>query len=148
IRQPTEGGDYANAIKMAETELKAVEDEPAFKNPESHGEVAALLPQIAQGAANSAEKANPISDDATKFTDVANQAVALYNNASYVPKSQRDEAKLANIQDTLDRADHRKKTQLALAQGLKAIQEAVAAGKPVDAYATHRKLLEDHPELV
>jgi outer membrane protein assembly factor BamB len=147
IRQQTEGGDYPSAIKVAEEELKAVEDEPAFKDI-ARGELAALLPQIAQGAATSAEKANPVSDDANKFTDVANKAVALYNNGAYVPKAQRDEAKLANIQDTLDRADRRKKTQLALAQGLKAMQDAVAAGKPVDAYAAHRKLLQVHPELV
>ena len=117
--------------------MKAVEDEEAFKD--AHGEIAALLPQIAQGAANAAEKANPTSEEATKFADVATQAVALYNNAAYVPKSQRDEAKLANIQDTLDRAARRQKSHIALSDGLKAMQQAVAAGKPVDAYAAHMK---------
>lgn len=145
IRQPTEAGDFAAAATMAENELKAVEDEEAFKD--THGEIAALLPQIAQGAANSAEKANPTSEDATKFANVATQAVALYNNAAYVPKSQRDEAKLADIQDTLDRAARRQKSHIALSDGLKAMQQAVAAGKPDDAYAAHRKLLIEHPEL-
>ncbi len=145
IRQPTESGDYATAITTAASELKAVEDEEAFND--AHGEIAALLPQIAVGAANAAEKANPTSDDAKKFTDVANQAVALYNNAAYVPKSLRDEAKLANVQDTLDRAASRQRTHLALATGLKAMQDAVAAGKPVVAYAAHMKLLKEHPEL-
>jgi len=146
IRQPTEAADFPAAATMAENELKAVEDEEAFKD--AHGEIAALLPQIAQGAANAAEKANPTSEDATKFAGVASQAVALYNNAAYVPKSMRDEAKLANIQDTLDRAARRLKSHIALSDGLKAMEQAVAAGKPVDAYAAHRKLLIEHPELI
>jgi outer membrane protein assembly factor BamB len=146
IRQPTEANDFPAAATMAENELKAVEDEEAFKD--AHGEIAALLPQIAQGAANAAEKANPTSEDATKFAGVAAQAVALYNNAAYVPKSMRDEAKLANIQDTLDRAARRQKSHIALSDGLKAMEQAVAAGKPVDAYAAHRKLLIEHPELI
>ena len=75
------------------------------------------------------------------------KALELYNNASYVPKSLRDEAKLATIQDTLDRADRRQQTLRALADGIKAIDDAVAAGKPVGAYAAHAKLLKEHPEL-
>jgi outer membrane protein assembly factor BamB len=146
IRQPTEAGDFPTAVTVAENELKAVEDEEAFKD--THGEIAALLPQIAQGAAGAAEKANPTSEEATKFAGIATQAVALYNNAAYVPKSMRDEAKLANIQDTLDRAARRQKSHIALSDGLKAMQQAVAAGKPVDAYAAHRKLLIEHPELI
>ncbi len=146
IRQPTEAGDFATAVSTAETELKAVEDEPAFKD--AHGEIAALLPQIAVGAATAAEKAIPTSEDATKFTEVTDKAVALYNNAAYVPKSQRDEAKLANIQDTLDRVARRQKTHAALSEGLKAMQQALAARKPVNAYAIHMKLLKEHPELI
>ena len=146
IRQQTEAGDFANAANTAETELKEVEDEDAFKD--AHGEIAALLPQIAIGAAAAAEKSDPTSGDATNLTDVTNKAVALYNNPAYVPKSQRDEAKLANIQDTLDRVARKQRTHVALAEGLKAMREAAAANKPVDAYAAHMKLLREHPELI
>ncbi len=146
IRQQTEGGDFAAAADTAETELKAVEDEDAFRD--AHGEIAALLPQIAIGAANAAEKADPTSPAAEKLTEVTNKAVALYNNTTYVPKSQRDEAKLVNIQDMLDRVARRQKTHIALSDGLKAIDEAIAANKPIDAYAAHRKLLREHPELI
>lgn len=145
IRQPTEAGDFPAAIAAATTELKAVEDEDAFKD--AHGDIAALLPQIAQGAATAAEKANPTSDEAKKFVDIANQAVALYNNAGYVPKTLRDEGKLSNIQDTLDRVARRQQTHLALTAGLQAMHDAVVAGKPVAAYAAYRKLLQEHPEL-
>ncbi|HVT29503.1 MAG TPA: PQQ-binding-like beta-propeller repeat protein [Lacipirellulaceae bacterium] len=146
IRQPTEAGDYPAAIAAAEKELKAVEDEPAFSDA-GHGELAALLPQIAQGAATAAEEAKPTSDDANKLVDVAKQAIALCNNASYVPKTLRDEAKLTNVQDTLDRVARRQRTHLALSEGLKSIEQAIAAGKPVAAYSAHRKLLREHPEL-
>ncbi len=147
IRQPTESKDFAAAVISAENELKAVEDEKAFKELDVHGELAALLPQIAQGLADQADKANPTSDDAKKFSDLAGQAIALYNNAAYVPKSLRDEAKLASVQDTLDHAVRRKLSQLALGEGLKAMLQAVADGKPIAAYTVHRKLLKEHPEL-
>ena len=145
IRQPTEGGDFAGAINAATNELKAVEDEESFKD--EYGEIAALLPQIAVGAATNAEKADPTSEDSKKFVDIANQAVALYNNAAYVPKSLRDEAKLANISDTLERVARRQQTHLALDAGLKAMAQAIADKKPVAAYAAHLKLVKEHPEL-
>ncbi len=145
IRQPTEAKDFAAALTAAETELKSVEDEESFND--AHGDLAALLPQIALGLANAAEKANPTSEDAKKFAGLANQALELCNNVAYIPKSLRDEGKLANVKDTLDRVARQQQTQLALAAGLKAIAQAGADSKPIVAYTVHMKLLKDHPEL-
>lgn len=147
IRMPAEGNDFPGALTAAENELKAVEDEDAFKDADVKGDIAALLPQIAQGLATAAEKADPTSDDAKKFTELSNKALALCNNAAYIPKSLRVEEKFNQVQDTLDRAARRQQSQLALAEGLKAIEQAAADKKPVAAYAAHMKLLKEHPEL-
>ena len=64
-----------------------------------------------------------------------------------MPKPLRDEAKLANVRDTLERVERRQQSQSALAEGVKAMQQAVADGKPIASYAAHMKLLKEHPEL-
>ncbi len=85
IRQPTEAGDFEHALEAVEKETKAVEDEPAFND--SHEDLAALIPQIADGLAKQAEKAPPTSDDSKKYVSLANKALELCNNSSYVPKT-------------------------------------------------------------
>ncbi len=145
IRQATEAHDYEQALSIAQTELKSVEDEPAFDS--AHEESAALLPQIADGLAKQAEQAPPTSDDSKKFVDLANKALELCSNVTYIPKTIRDETKLANVRDTLVRVERRQQSQLALADGIKAMESAIAAGKPIDSYAAQMKLLQEHPEL-
>ena len=109
IRQATESHEFAQALATAQTELKAIEDEPAFDN--AHEEAAALLPQIAEGLAKQAEQAPPTSDDSKKLVDLSNQALELCNNVAYVPKTLRDETRLANVRDTLERVERRQKSQ-------------------------------------
>ena len=145
IRQATESHDFEQALSIAQTELKSVEDEPAFDS--AHEESAALLPQIADGLAKQAEQAPPTSDDSKKFVDLANKALELCSNVTYIPKTIRDETKLANVRDTLVRVERRQESQLALADGIKAMESAIAAGKPIDSYAAQMKLLQEHPEL-
>jgi outer membrane protein assembly factor BamB len=145
IRQPAEAPDFERALSAAENETKAVEDEAAFN--EAHEELAALLPQIAEGLAKQAEDAAPTSEDSKKFVGLAKKALELCSNTSFLPKSLRDEGKLTAVRDTLDRAERRQYSQHALADGLKAMEEAVTAGKPMDAYAAHTKLTKEHPEL-
>ena len=76
---------------------------------------------------------------------LANKALELCNNASYVPKTLRDEAKLTNVRDALERVERRQQSQFALAEGLKAMEQAIADGKPIESYAAHMKLLQGAP---
>ena len=145
IRQATEGGDFTQALSTTESEVKAIEDEEAFND--SHEELASLIPQIAQGLAKQAEQAPPTSEDSKKYVESAQKALELCNNVSYVPKGMRDENKLAAIRDTLDRVQRRQQSQFALANGLKAMEKAVADGKPMEAYAAQMTLVQEHPEL-
>ncbi len=145
IRQATDSHEFAPALATAQTELKAIEDEPAFDN--AHKEAAALLPQIAEGLAKQAEQSPPTSDGAKKLVELSNQALELCNNVAYVPKTLRDETRLANVRDALERIELRQKSQFALDECIKTMEEAVAAAKPMDAYAAYAKLLSEHPEL-
>lgn len=145
IRQAAEANEFPQALELAQSEMKAIEDEPAFET--ARPEVADLIPKIAEGLAKRAEQAPPLSDDAKKFVDLANKSLELWNNTTYLPKEMRDEARLANVRDTLERVARRQQSQLALTDGLKAIDQALAANKPIESYAAHFKLLTDHPEL-
>ncbi len=145
IRQAAEANEYSQALELAQTELKAIEDEPAFET--ARPEVADLVPKIAEGLAKKAEQAPPLSDDTKKFVELANRSIELWNNTTYLPKEMRDEARLANIRDTLERVARRQQSQLALTDGLKVMDQALAANKPMESYAAHFKLLTEHPEL-
>lgn len=145
IRQAAESREYAQALTIAETELKAIEDEPAFESGQE--EIAALLPQIAEGLAQQAEKAAPTSDDSKKLVELANKALELCDNAKYLPKTFRDETRLTNVREALERVARRQQSQFALADGLKGMDQALAVGKLMEAYAAHKKLLTEHPEL-
>ena len=99
IRQATEANEFAQALTIAETELKAIEDEPAFDN--SHEESAALLPANRRRPGQASRTAPPTSDDSKKLVDLANKALELCNNVAYVPKTLRDETQLANVREAL-----------------------------------------------
>src|SRR4029079_16012894 len=62
-------------------------------------------------------------------------------------KTLRDETRLANVREALERIALRQKSQVALDECIKTMEAAVAAAKPMDAYAAYAKLLSDHPEL-
>jgi outer membrane protein assembly factor BamB len=145
IRQATEAANYSTALEVAQRELEAIEDEEEFD--EAHGELAALLPQIAAGLATQAEQAEAGTTEAGLFVEQANKAVALSSNVSYIPKSMRDEAKIAAVRETLQRVDRRQHTQHALVEGLAAIKQAAEGNKTAEAYLAHAKLLAEHPEL-
>ncbi|MCC7476357.1 MAG: PQQ-binding-like beta-propeller repeat protein [Pirellulales bacterium] len=145
IRQAAEAKEFAQALATAEAELKEIEDEPAFE--EGRAECASLIPAIAEGLAHQAEQAAPTSDESKKCLELAGKALEMGDNANYVPKALRDETRLTTIRDTLDRVERRQQSQSSLAAGLVAMEKAIADEKPIEAYAAHARLLQEHPEL-
>jgi outer membrane protein assembly factor BamB len=145
VRQPTESGDFEEALSRAETELKKIEDNKKFE--EAHGELAALLPQIAMGLAQQTEKAEPGSPDAAKSAELANKALELCSNVTYIPKTLRDEAKLTAVRDTLQLVERRNQTKAALDATLQQMQEGLAASDTTKSYKAYRDLLQTHRDL-
>lgn len=145
VRQPTEAGDFEQALDLADDQLKQIEDLDEFK--EMQGEVAALLPQIAKGLADQTEKAAPGSAEVAKFTDLTNKALELTNNTTYLPKPLRDEGKLTAIRGTLELVERRNATKKALDDTLKAMEDALAADDTNKAYAAYAQLLRTHHDL-
>jgi outer membrane protein assembly factor BamB len=145
IRQLMEGGDFEQALSRAEIDLKTIEDNKKFE--ESHGELAALLPQIAMGLAKQTEGAEPASPEAAKSAELANKALELCSNVTYIPKTLRDESKLTEVRDTLQLVERRNQTKAALDETLKSMQEALSANDTRKAYIAYRQLLQTHRDL-
>lgn len=152
LRQAVDGGGSMEpALKIAQSELQGLESDAAFdqeKLPEGHKELADLLPKIASGLVEQANAAIDDPQEAQRLSKEANAALELCRNAKYVPKQLRDEPALAEVEERLARVSRRQQTRIDLDAGLAAIKAAIDSGDTRAAYATHRKLLEDHPELL
>jgi outer membrane protein assembly factor BamB len=145
IRQPAEAGDFEKALEAAQAQLKTVEDDEEFEK--AHGELAALLPQIATGLAQQTEKAAPGSPDTAKFAELTNKALELCNNVNYLPKTMRDEAKLTAVREMLQLVERRNATKKDLDAGLAAMQESLSKNDTDAVYLTYAKLIQSRREL-
>ncbi|MEX0611602.1 MAG: hypothetical protein WD229_05750, partial [Pirellulales bacterium] len=109
LRKAAEAANYEAALDLARTELPAVEDEDKFGEV-AHAELAALLPGIAAGLAKQAEAAAE-PETAKKLIEQSTAALALCDNATYIPKSFRREAELDEVRETLGRIERRQQSQ-------------------------------------
>lgn len=150
LRQLTEtSSDWPAALKTAQEELPQIEDEPAFS--ESRGEFTSILPRIARGLAESADRASSGADfDNAKVEGLVNQvteALKLVNNTKYVPKSLRDEREVAAINDLLDRVARRREALDDLGKTLATIESATSSGDIEAAYKARTEFVNRRPEL-
>ncbi len=145
LRQATESGNYNRALELAESELKEIEDEPAFD--EAHPELVALLPQIALGFAQQAEKTAPGDAAAGELSEQAQKTLELCNNVSYIPKTMRDEGKLAQVRESLALTAHRQQSHQALQGVLAEMQKATSDGNTAASYLAHRKFIKSYSQL-
>jgi len=148
IRQAVEaGGDFVPALKIAQTELEAFENDKQFDQlPDARPELAELLPQIARGLAQQAGQ----TEDPAESQRLAEQAVAaleLCRNAKFISKDLRDDVALAEVESELARVNRRQQTRGELADTIKKMKSAVSGGDIRAAYAAHEELLATHPEL-
>jgi len=145
VRQPTEVQDFPAALEIAQNELDAIEDEKDFS--EAQGELASLLPQIAMGLATQAEKAVAAASDPAPSIELSRKALAMCSNVAYVPKTLRDETKLTEVEELLQRVERGQRTQVALNKTLKVMEQSVAGADAIAAYAAYRQLVRQHPDL-
>lgn len=150
LRQLTEtSSDWPAALKTAQEELPQIEDETAFS--ENRGEFTSILPRIARGLAESADRASSGADfDNEKVEGLVNQAtesLKLVNNTKYVPKSLRDEREVAAINDLLDRVARRREALDDLGKTLATIESATSSGDIEAAYKARTVFANRRPEL-
>ena len=148
LRQLVESRKYENGLAVAEELIPSIEDETDFNI--AQGDLATLLPKIAEGLSLEAEKLSESGelDQTSGLVKKTTAALTLVGNNKYVPKSLRDDIQLAAIQETLARIERRRISLEALNASLGSMNKAITAGSPRDAYQVYTDLLARHPELV
>ena len=148
IWREVEGGhDQASALQVAQKMLPTIEAEPQFAES-ARPELAGLLPTIANELAEQARTSSEIADK-EQFVALHDEALELINNTNYMPSSHKqgqqrrlDEiaAKVATVKRSINEDRE-------LAKTVEAIQQAIVADQPVDAYAARDALLKVYPAL-
>lgn len=137
LRQAVEGArDWTKTLATAKQVIEEIRGEEKFS--EGRKELAALLPQIAEGLAKQAAK-----DPSTELIDQSHEALALVNK--YVGKELRQTQKIAEIQASLDLTKHQLGQTTALDKAVAGIKQAIEAGTPQEAYAIRKDLLKAYP---
>jgi outer membrane protein assembly factor BamB len=146
LRQAVEsGGNLQPAVETATQELAAIENEESFGKIRE--ELAGLLPALARGLANEAAKETENLEAAEQLSKASEEALALCRTAKYIPKALRDDSALESIEETLAGVRQRRESLQALQDAVTSMKTAVAGGDTRAAYAAHKLLLRDHPEL-
>ena len=149
IRLATDGAkDFRSALETAQNSLKEVEKEVKFAM--AREDLRALLPKIAGGFADQA-KNSPDRKRAQEHVDLADKAMELVNNPSYIPTKDREDAQMISVLGKINRSiDLAKRTiqkEIALEKALAVIQSHVSDGNTVGAFAIRAELLKAFPEL-
>lgn len=151
----SENSNFAGAADLAPTILTDIEDEPAFiSNAEQNNSITTakkdlseLLPRIARGLADQAEKGDANDETITKRLEQAAVVLAIASNTKYIPEELRQPAQIGEIQATLDLVKTRLQRKVDLAAALKKMEEVTAAGTPAEALKIRNTLLLSHPSL-
>jgi len=139
--QTVEGSsDKTRALETAKRELPLIENEAAFAQMRS--ELASILPDIADGFATQARNQEDMQR-AQELVDLAEEAMQLVNNPSYIPTSQRKsiETKLASIDENIVLANRNINMSKRLAESVKQMREAAESGDTVQAFRIRHVLL-------
>jgi outer membrane protein assembly factor BamB len=131
--------DWQRALRTAKEVIDEIKDEKEFA--QGHGELAAMLPKIANGLKEQA-RLNPEQG----LVDQTNEAVALIRG--HVPRAQQPHEQIQDIEASLALTGRTLAQADTLRQGLAEIRAAVEAGDPAKAYAVRNGLIKTYPGLL
>jgi TolA-binding protein len=155
IRQSSDNAakDPRSALRAVKEVLPTIETEETFSDVRD--QFASILPDIADGFAEQAKTTEQIARK-LELTKLADEALVLANNPSYIPTAQRKniESRLASIVDKLTAARRSISQDEELQKALAQIKEYVEQGKTLESYQVRVDLvrrfpgLEQHKQLV
>ncbi|RCS55935.1 hypothetical protein DTL42_00660 [Bremerella cremea] len=140
------GANWESALTTTQTVLPEIETLPAFD--EARPELATILPEIAAGLAENAQLTNDLEKKKHQST-LADQAMELVNNPSYLPTSLREaqQSRIDTIEMNLIRVRRDIERDQARNETLVQIEKASSEGKFQEVYQLRRSLLNGYPNL-
>ena len=140
LRQAVDGArDWPQTLQTAREVLSEISTEEKFS--EAHGDLASMLPTIAEGLARQAVE----SPAAAKLAE-AREALEMIKTYVF-PPGLRPEQKMADIEAELAVASRKLDQEKSLAETIAAIEQAIADGRSDTGYELRRKLIKTYPEL-
>jgi outer membrane protein assembly factor BamB len=155
FRQVYDGvNDYTQALKIAKEVLPTIENEKNFDDT-ARPDLAVILPNIADSFATKAKEATEMPK-MQRFVELANEAMTLVNNPTYLPSSRRkdQQLKIDEILEKIRVAERAIHQDQALLAAIKRLDEKLSSGDTLAAYEVRDELLrlypvlETHPEVV
>ncbi len=141
MRQATDGtSSWPTALETTKGVLSEISRESGFRSM-TQGELAAMLPKIAEGLANQARK-----QPKEELVDQAEETLALIEK--YINKDVRPDAKVADIRAMLALTRRDISRSQRLETSVTEMGKAVADGKIADAYQIRASLLKEYPDLI
>lgn len=138
--------NYREALITSRGVLRDIEDEEDFGTA-AQQELGSLLPEIAQGLANQAERTDE-SDKVQELVKLTNEALAFCANTRYIPKKFRNDVLINEIGETLARVERSREEKAALEKALADMQSAIESRDMAAAYQVHEQLIDEHPGLL
>ncbi len=132
--------DWEKTLQIVETALKDIRSQEEF--PEARPELAALLPQIAEGLTEMAQQ-----KQSAQLLQKARRVHQMILNPNYVPANLRNQTRLLTLEGRFSQIERMLARNKRLSQSLAQIQDAIRRGKTETAYAIRRQLLKEYPEL-
>ncbi|HEV7279768.1 MAG TPA: PQQ-binding-like beta-propeller repeat protein [Pirellulaceae bacterium] len=148
LRAKTDGGgDMTGALKKAQEVLPVIKTEKGFDD-EVRGELAMILPAIAEGFSLQAVNAKK-TEDAERFVGLADEAMVLVDDPEFLPRKLRETqaGRLEAIGESLKLASRAIERDKRLEDALARMTSAVGEGKIDQAYGVRRELVRDYPGL-
>ncbi|GAA4421794.1 PQQ-binding-like beta-propeller repeat protein [Bremerella cremea] len=140
------GSNWESALTTTQTVLPEINQLPAFE--EARPELASILPEIATGLAENAQKSGAV-DEKERLANLADEAMALVNDPVYMPTSMREtqQQKIETIAMNLVRVRRDVDRDRARNEALTQIEANTASGKFQEVYQLRRTLLDSYPAL-
>jgi outer membrane protein assembly factor BamB/TolA-binding protein len=139
MRQFEQGEDWVGGLASAQTVLEKINQEEGFG--EKSDEVTAMLMKMAEGlAARAMDKSSP------ELVAKTREALVLIDK--YVPKSQSQPTRLADIETKLGVTERQIGRNKELEKSIVALNAAIKQQKTAEAYDIRRALLKKYPDLL
>jgi outer membrane protein assembly factor BamB len=159
LRQVHEGKNWDRALETAKEVLAEIDqglvanpgpvkELPAAFNEHGRPELASMLPDIAAGFATQAKNAKTM-DVAKERVTLAEDAMTLVNNASYIPTTLRESvaARIDLIQEDIAVAKRNINRDEALEKAIGEMEQALAGSNTTAAFEVRKALVKTYPEL-
>lgn len=148
IRRFSGSKQWDKALEVLPEQLEGLEEEDAFSD-EGRPELLTILPDIAMGLVENAEKAANVDEKANKLK-LAQNAMAFVDNSSYMPASSKRqiETRLTELTERFAAVERSILRERKLVDTIGLMDQAIADKQTIVAFEARKSLLREFPDLI